>query len=165
MHTDCGGGGASQVSERARKNEKRSDRVEWEHVVPAFWFGADRACWKGGGLALRQEGRQSVQGLEVLPQAGCRSHLRGCPQGSMNLFPSGGEVNGDRRSNHPYGTVQGEPLAINAPLAFPEPWDSAYAGRGVGDRRGDPGFLLTGGTRVVFARGVLVSSKSVVSNQ
>ena len=28
----------------ARKNEKRSDRVEWEHVVPASWFGADRVC-------------------------------------------------------------------------------------------------------------------------
>ena len=33
---------------RARKNEKRSDHVEWEHVVPASWIGAHRACWKEG---------------------------------------------------------------------------------------------------------------------
>lgn len=29
----------------ARKNETRSDRIEWEHVVPASWFGQTRACW------------------------------------------------------------------------------------------------------------------------
>ena len=32
----------------ARRNERRSDRVEWEHVVPASWFGSQRSCWKSG---------------------------------------------------------------------------------------------------------------------
>jgi len=29
-----------------RSDDKRSDRVEWEHVVPASWYGDTRACWQ-----------------------------------------------------------------------------------------------------------------------
>ena len=32
----------------ARKNETRSDRIEWEHVVPASWFGSHGTCWQSG---------------------------------------------------------------------------------------------------------------------
>ena len=42
----------------ARKNEQRSDRTEWEHVVPASWFGAVRPCWKEGhGLCMKKDGK------------------------------------------------------------------------------------------------------------
>ena len=48
---------------KARKNAKRSDRVEWEHVVPASWFGSHRTCWKEGHAAVRgEEERQAIEG-------------------------------------------------------------------------------------------------------
>lgn len=87
----------------ARKNEKRSDRVEWEHVVPASWFGQTRACW-----SLKEQAYPSCAG-----QSGrkCCEHVNEyfalAHNDPNNLFPSSGEVNGDR-SNHPYGDVPGE---------------------------------------------------------
>lgn len=87
----------------ARKNDARSDRVEWEHVVPASWFGQTRACW-----ILKEE---------AYPECDGRSGRDCCQRVNAeftlahndpnNLFPSSGEVNGDR-SNYPYGEVPGE---------------------------------------------------------
>ena len=58
---------------------------------------------------MRQEGRQSLQGPEVLPQARRRFRVRRDAQRSAQPVPSaGGEVNGDRL-NHPFATVEGEP--------------------------------------------------------
>lgn len=37
----------------ARKNEKRSDRIEWEHVEPASWIGERHACWSEGHARFR----------------------------------------------------------------------------------------------------------------
>ena len=41
----------------ARKNDKRSDRLEWEHVVPASWFGKSQRCWtQGDSLCVKTDG-------------------------------------------------------------------------------------------------------------
>lgn len=32
----------------ARKCEKRSDRMEWEHIGPAPWIGENHPCWSDG---------------------------------------------------------------------------------------------------------------------
>jgi len=31
------------------KNLKRASRIEWEHIVPAWFFGHNLDCWKRGG--------------------------------------------------------------------------------------------------------------------
>lgn len=88
----------------ARKNEKRSDRVEWEHVVPASWFGQLRACW-----ILKDKAYPECEGMSGRK---CCEHVNEdfdlAHNDPNNLFPSGGEVNGDR-SNYAYGEVEGEP--------------------------------------------------------
>jgi deoxyribonuclease-1 len=87
----------------ARKNEERADRVEWEHVVPASWFGQARACWILKETAYPEcEGQSGRKCCERVNEHFSRAH-----NDPNNLFPSSGEVNGDR-SNHPYGDVEGE---------------------------------------------------------
>ena len=84
---------------KARKNEMRSDRLEWEHVVPASWIGRGRACWDTGHTDCEKKGRECCAKVDPEFIAAYVS--------PHNLFPSSGEVNGDR-SAHPFGTVPGE---------------------------------------------------------
>ena len=87
-----------------RVNETRSKRIEWEHVVPASWFGQTRACWKLKELAYPDcEGKSGRECCEDVNEDFEIAH-----NDPNNLFPSVGEVNADR-SNHPYGEVPGEP--------------------------------------------------------
>lgn len=88
-----------------RSNETRSRRIEWEHVVPASWFGQTRACWKLKEIAYPDEceGMSGRKCCEKVNEAFERAH-----NDPNNLFPSVGEVNADR-SNHGYGEVPGEP--------------------------------------------------------
>ncbi len=89
---------------KARSNETRSDRVEWEHVVPASWFGQTRACWKLKEKAYPAE-CTSLSGRKCCEKVNDSFDL--AHNDPNNLFPSSGEVNADR-SNHPYGDVPGE---------------------------------------------------------
>ena len=75
-----------------RKNPKRADRIEWEHIVPAWHFGHVFKCWKNGG---RKECRDT------------NAKFRQMEADMHNLVPSIGEINGDR-SNYPYGNIRGE---------------------------------------------------------
>lgn len=75
-----------------RKNPQRAARIEWEHVVPAWWLGHQRQCWQDGG---RKNCRQTDP---VFRQA--EADL-------MNLVPAVGEINGDR-SNFRFGMIEGE---------------------------------------------------------
>jgi len=75
-----------------RKNANRAARIEWEHVVPAWWLGHQRQCWQQGG------------------RANCRKTdpaFRRAEADMMNLVPTIGEVNGDR-SNYRFGMLEGE---------------------------------------------------------
>lgn len=73
-----------------RKNAKRAERIEWEHIVPAYAFGSQRACWKEGGRD------QCGDEDKVFARAEADLH---------NLVPAIGEVNGDR-SNFPLTVVE-----------------------------------------------------------
>lgn len=89
---------------KARRNENRSKRIEWEHVVPASWFGNTRACWilKDKVYPEQCAGKSGRACCEAVNESFELAH-----NDPNNLFPSAGEINGDR-SNHPYGEVSGE---------------------------------------------------------
>jgi deoxyribonuclease-1 len=65
---------------QVRKSALRANRIEWEHVVPAWQFGHQRQCWQAGG-------RKNCVKDPVYRQMETDLH---------NLEPSVGEVNGDR---------------------------------------------------------------------
>lgn len=73
-----------------RKNADRAQRIEWEHVVPAWQFGHQRQCWQEGG-------RKNCTHDESYREMETDLH---------NLQPSIGEVNGDR-GNFMYGQWNG----------------------------------------------------------
>lgn len=64
-----------------RKQPDRANRIEWEHVMPAYDFGRQRQCWQDGG---RDNCRRTDP---VFRLAEADLH---------NLVPAIGEVNGDR---------------------------------------------------------------------
>lgn len=76
---------------QARKQEIRSERTEWEHIVPAWTFGHQRQCWQHGGREHCVNDDPVFRAMEA---------------NLFNLYPSVGEVNGDR-SNFNYGMVAG----------------------------------------------------------
>ncbi|EGQ8547977.1 deoxyribonuclease I [Vibrio alginolyticus] len=81
-----------------RKEEKRANRIEWEHVYPAWSFGHQMQCWKEGG---RQNCRRNAQ-------------FRKMESDLHNLVPSVGEINGNRSNyrfsqwNEKRGTQYGQ---------------------------------------------------------
>jgi deoxyribonuclease-1 len=74
-----------------RKQETRSERTEWEHIVPAWTFGHQRQCWQNGGREHCVDDDPVFRAMEA---------------DLFNLYPSVGEVNGDR-SNFNYGMAAG----------------------------------------------------------
>jgi len=76
---------------KARKQENRAERTEWEHIVPAWTFGNQRQCWKNGGREYCVDDDPVFRAMEA---------------DLFNLYPSVGEVNGDR-SNFNYGMASG----------------------------------------------------------
>lgn len=93
-----------------RSNENRSKRIEWEHVVPASWFGQTRACWTLKAVAYPGE-CEGLSGRKCCEKVNEDFEL--AHNDPNNLFPSVGEINADR-SNHPYGEVPGEPRLYGA---------------------------------------------------
>lgn len=87
-----------------RSNETRSRRIEWEHIVPASWYGQTRACWTLRENAypdcINMSGRKCCQ---LVNEDFSIAH-----NDPNNLFPSVGEVNADR-SNYPFGVDNKEP--------------------------------------------------------
>ncbi|MDR0806113.1 MAG: deoxyribonuclease I [Enterobacteriaceae bacterium] len=65
---------------KVRTNEVRANRVEWEHVVPAWQFGHQRKCWQNGG-------RKTCSKDPIYKRMETDLH---------NLQPAIGEVNYDR---------------------------------------------------------------------
>jgi deoxyribonuclease-1 len=84
IHKSCGF--------KYRKNQNRSKRIEWEHIVPAWHFGHQLRCWqKGGRMSCRQSSRK----------------FRQMEADMHNLVPAIGEINGDR-SNFRFAMIEGE---------------------------------------------------------
>lgn len=90
-----------------RKNDKRSDRVEWEHVVPASWFGKGLPCWSRGHELCVDKNGKAFKGRKCCTKDGVDPDFMAAHNDPHNLFPASGEVNADRL-NHPYGTVEDE---------------------------------------------------------
>ena len=65
---------------QARKNQKRAQSIEVEHIMPAWEFGHQMQCWQEGG-------RKNCGKIAEFKRMEGDLH---------NLFPSVGEVNGDR---------------------------------------------------------------------
>lgn len=76
---------------KTRTQQNCADRIEWEHIVPAWIFGHLRQCWQNGGR------KDCISDDPV---------FRVMEADLFNLYPSVGEVNGDR-SNYQYGMVIG----------------------------------------------------------
>lgn len=83
---------AGSCGYQVRKDPVRAQRIEWEHVVPASWFGQPMSCWKAGGRQNCSQHDPAFQRIEA---------------DLHNLTPAVGEVNGDR-SNMPFGLVAAE---------------------------------------------------------
>lgn len=76
-----------------RKQAERANRIEWEHIVPAWELGQQRQCWQQGGR------KNCVKTDPVFAQM----------EGDMhNLVPAIGEVNGDR-ANFRFSEWNGKP--------------------------------------------------------
>ena len=75
-----------------RTQESRSERIEWEHIMPAWQFGHQRMCWKSGGRKNCSKDKQ----------------YRMMEADLHNLVPAVGEVNGDR-SNYRFSEWNGKP--------------------------------------------------------
>lgn len=91
---------------RTRKNEKRSRRVEWEHIVPASWIGENHSCWTQGHDLCVKNGTR-FKGRKCCMKPEVDQEFMVAHNDPHNLFPASGELNRDRL-NHPYGTVNGE---------------------------------------------------------
>ncbi|XBC39087.1 MAG: endonuclease [Buchnera aphidicola (Nurudea shiraii)] len=74
---------------KIRKNANRANRIEWEHVVPAWQFGHLKSCWKIGG-------RKNCSNNKNYEKIETDLH---------NLQPVIGEINADR-SNFMYGQLK-----------------------------------------------------------
>ncbi|RVU85606.1 hypothetical protein EOL70_06545 [Leucothrix sargassi] len=76
-----------------RKNKARSERIEWEHIVPAWHFGHQLRCWQNGGRLHCRNSNEQFREMEA---------------DMHNLVPAIGEINGDR-SNYKYSMIANEP--------------------------------------------------------
>ena len=97
LHKTCGF--------KYRKNKNRSERIEWEHVVPAWHFGHQLRCWQNGGRMTCRSTNTKFKQMEA---------------DMHNLVPAIGEINGDR-SNFKFAMIEGEKRAygkVNVEIAF-----------------------------------------------
>ncbi|WP_207064067.1 endonuclease [Motiliproteus sp. SC1-56] len=76
---------------KVRKEVRRANRIEWEHVVPAWAFGHQLQCWQDGG---RKNCRKTSEKFRLM-----EADL-------MNLVPTIGEINGNR-SNYSFAELEG----------------------------------------------------------
>lgn len=88
-----------------RKNSKRAQRIEAEHVFPAHQFGHFRRCWREPLNVCPQEGDKKISGRRCCEQTDVV--FVSAHNDLHNLYPSVGEINGDR-SNYNWGMVSGE---------------------------------------------------------
>lgn len=82
---------AASCGYKTRKQPNRAERTEWEHIVPAWTLGHQRQCWQQGGRKHCVDDDPVFRAMEA---------------DLFNLYPSVGEVNGDR-SNFNYGMTSG----------------------------------------------------------
>lgn len=103
---------SSSCGYKSHSGKKQSSKIQWEHVVPASWFGDDRPCWKEGhDECIRKSGKKKGErfaGRECCKKSGVDPKFMTMFADPHNLFPAIGELN-RARNNYPYGEVKGEP--------------------------------------------------------
>jgi len=99
---------------RSGKVNKRANRIEWEHVLPASLMGQQLACWG----SERRQYEQCVKSTGRLRSGrDCclkvNDTYRRAHNDLVGLVPAVGELNADR-SNYRYGLIEGEPRKYGA---------------------------------------------------
>lgn len=90
---------------RKPKN-KRSNYIEWEHIVPAHAFGHSLPCWNTGNDICTKKSGKEYKGRKCCNKVSKEFKLM---QADMyNLVPAIGEINGDR-NNFTFTELEGEP--------------------------------------------------------
>lgn len=103
----CGYKPRTPVTKKGKQNI-RTTRIEWEHVIPAENFGRQFACWRDGATACVKKDGKPYKGRKCCEKVDRKFAIM---QADMhNLRPAIGELNGDR-SNFRYGMITGEPRA------------------------------------------------------
>jgi len=81
---------------RKGKVNQRAKRIEWEHLIPAENFGRQFKCWREGDVKCITSKGKSFKGRRCCTKVNKQYKLM---QADMhNLFPSIGELNGDRKN-------------------------------------------------------------------
>ena len=134
-----------------KRANKRSQRIEWEHIVPAHAFGQSFIEWREGHPDCVTKKGKAFKGRNCASKVNLQYRLM---QSDMyNLVPAVGEING-LRSNYSYAMIPGEKrqfgscdMEIENQKAEPAPhirgniartymyMDWAYPGHGVISKR------------------------------
>jgi deoxyribonuclease-1 len=88
-----------------KKDKKRANRIEWEHVVPAHAFGKSFSEWSKGHPKCVSKKRKKFKGRKCAQKI--NEEYRKMQADMFNLYPAIGEVNG-RRSNYSMAIIEGE---------------------------------------------------------
>ena len=89
----------------SKKNKKRANRIEWEHVVPAHAFGKSFSEWRNGHPKCVRKNGTKFKGRRCAEKV--NEEYRRMQADMFNLYPAIGEVNG-RRSNYSMAIIKGE---------------------------------------------------------
>ena len=93
------------------RNNKRAQRLEWEHVVPAEAFGHSFSSWRNGEERCVNRKGKSFKGRNCARKVS--NEFRYMEADMHNLMPSVGEING-LRSNYSFAMISGEPRRFGA---------------------------------------------------
>ena len=88
-----------------KKNKKRANRIEWEHVVPAHAFGKSFSEWRNGHPKCVKKNGKKFKGRKCAEKM--NDEYRRMQADMFNLYPAIGEVNA-RRSNYSMSIIEGE---------------------------------------------------------
>lgn len=113
VHSGTSGGEIDNIAcgYEPRKNEARGKQMEWEHIVPAWFFGHNRSCWEHAHSRCETSTGRKYAGRRCCAEVD--KEIKRIEADLHNLAPSEGEMNGDRY-NLPYGEVSGEPREYGA---------------------------------------------------
>jgi len=88
-----------------KKNNKRANRIEWEHLVPANAFGQSFSEWRNGHPKCISNKGKKFKGRRCAEKM--NDEFRRMQADMYNLYPVIGEVN-ENRSNFAMGIIEGK---------------------------------------------------------
>lgn len=94
-----------------RAGSKRAERLEWEHIVPAFYIGKGRPCWEQGDAECVSSSGKAYKGRRCCNKVD--KQFRRIVADLNNIVPSIGEINADR-NNFPHREIAGEERVYGA---------------------------------------------------